>query len=254
MPRTAASRCAALALALAAALTACTHTPTEREQQGSESRYDLGVLAQQQGRLQEAYTEFERAVELNPDNADAHHALGILLHLAFDRPEEAIKHYEKAIEVRPTFSEAKTNLGNVYLSTGRYDDAIRLYKEALNDMLYPTPYIAQNNLGWALYKKGDKAQALQNIKAAVTTNPQFCLGFKNLGLIAEESGDAAEACRQYTRYREACPDAADALKREGVCQARSGQVEAAKSSFSSCEAKAQAQDLKDECRQLAEQL
>ena len=254
MPRCPSRRPLVLALTLAAALPACTHTPTERERQGSESRYDLGVLAQQAGRLQEAYTEYERAVELNPDNADAHHALAILLHLAFNRPDEAIEHYQKAIEVRPTFSEAKTNLGNVYLSTGRYDEAIRLYKEALNDMLYPTPYIAQNNLGWALYKKGDKAQALQNIKAAVTTNPQFCLGFKNLGLIAEEGGEAAEASRQYTRYREACPETADALKREGVCQARSGQVEAAKSSFSSCEAKAQAQDLKDECRQLAEQL
>ncbi|HET9449370.1 MAG TPA: social motility TPR repeat lipoprotein Tgl [Aggregicoccus sp.] len=254
MPRSSSSRFVVLALALAAALPACKHTPTEREKQGSESRYDLGVLAQQQGRLQEAYTEFERAVELDPDNADAHHALGILLHLAFNRPEEAIKHYQRALEVRPTFSEAKSNLGNVYLSTSRYDEAIRLYKEALNDMLYPTPYIAQNNLGWALYKKGDKAQALQNIKAAVTTNPQFCLGFKNLGLIAEEGGDHAEACRQYARYRQACPETADALKREGVCQARSGQAAAAKASFASCEAKAQAQDLKDECRQLAEQL
>lgn len=254
MPRSASLRPLATGLVLLAALCSCRHTPSEREQLGSESRYDLGVLAQQQGRLQEAFTEYERAVELNPDNADAHHALGILLHLAFNRPQEAIKHYEKAIDVRPTFSEAKSNLGNVYLSLNRYDDAIRLYKEALNDMLYPTPYIAQNNLGWALYKKGDKAQALQNIKAAVTTNPQFCLGFKNLGLIAEEGGDPAEACRQFGRYRQACPDTADALKRDGVCQARAGQVEAARTSFTTCEAKARAQDLKDECRQLAEQL
>ncbi len=57
--------------------------------------------------------------------------------------------------MRPTFSEARTNLANVYLDQGQYDEAIKLYEQVLNDMLYPTPFIAQGNLGWAYYKKGD---------------------------------------------------------------------------------------------------
>jgi type IV pilus assembly protein PilF len=241
-------------LALALVLTGCKHVPTEKEIQSSEIHYNLGVQAQQAGNIQEALSEFQRAIELDPDNADARNALGILLHLSFRRPAEAVEHYQRAIKVRPSFSEARTNLANVYLDQGRYDEAIKLYEQALNDMLYPTPFIAQGNLGWAYYKKGDTQKALENIKAAVTLNPNFCLGFKNLGIIHDQTGNTEEACRQYGRYREVCPDEADAHMREGVCLAKQGQLEAARERLTTCVDKASQPALKDECRRLREHL
>ncbi len=185
----------ACCLALVFVLSGCKHVPSEKEQQSADIHYNLGVQAQQNGNVQEALSEFQRAVELDPDNADAQNALGILLHLSFRRHSEAIEHYQKAIEVRPNFSEARTNLANVYLDQGQYDQAIKLYEQVLNDMMYPTPFIAQGNLGWAYYKKGDTEKALENIKASVTLNPNFCLGFKNLGLIYEQTGNTDEACK-----------------------------------------------------------
>lgn len=241
-------------LVLALALVGCKHVPTEKERNSSEIHYNLGIQAQNDGRIQEALSEFQRAVELDPDNADARNALGIILHLSFSRPAEAVEHYQKALEVRPNFSEARTNLGNVYLDQGRYDEAIKLYEQVLNDMLYPTPYIAQSNLGWAYFKKGDSEKALENIKAAVTLNPGFCRGYQNLGFIYEQKGNTEESCRQFTRYRETCPEAADAYMREGVCQAKLGQVDAARESLTTCENKASQPSLKDECRRLREHL
>jgi tetratricopeptide (TPR) repeat protein len=239
---------------LALALMGCKHVPTEQERQGAEIHYELGLQAQQVGNVQEAYKELQKALELDPDYPEAHNATGILLHLAFNRPEEAIQHYNKALALRPGFSEAKTNLANVYLSQARYDEAIKLYESALNDMLYLTPFIAQGNLGWALYKKGQTERALQSIKAAVTTNPNFCLGYKNLGVIYQETGNVSEACRSFGRYREACPDVADAYLREGACQVKMGKMEDARQSFTVCEAKAKTQALKDDCRRLLEAL
>ncbi len=243
-----------IALLLALALTGCKHVPTEQERRGAEIHYELGIQAQQVGNVQQAYKEFQKALELDPDYPEAHNAIGILLHLSFNRPEEAIQHYNKALEVRPGFSEVKTNLANVYLSQTRYDEAIKLYEAALNDMLYPTPFIAQGNLGWALYKKGETERALQSIKASVTTNPNFCLGYKNLGVIYEETGNISEACRSFGHYREACPDVADAYLREGACQVKMGKMEEARQSFTVCEAKAKSQSLKDDCRRLLEAL
>jgi tetratricopeptide (TPR) repeat protein len=241
-------------LALAFVLSGCKHVPTEKEQQSAEIHYNLGVQAQHHGNIQEALSEFQRAVEQDPDNADAQNALGILLHLSFRRYAEAVKHYERALAARPNFSEARTNLANVHLDQGQYEEAIKLYEQVLNDMLYPTPYIAQGNLGWAQYKKGDTQKGLENIKASVTLNPGFCLGFKNLGLIYEQTGDTEEACRQFARYREQCPAVADAYLREGVCLAKQGQVEAAKERLETCESKATQQALKEECHRLREHL
>lgn len=246
----------AWSLALVLALAGCAHVPTEKERRSSEIHYDLGVQAQQSGNVQDALREFQKALELDPDNPDAHNALGILLHLSFRRPGEALEHYEKALKVRPTFSEARTNMANVHLDQGRYDEAIKLYEQVLNDMLYSTPYIAQSNLGWALYKKGETERGVQSIKASVTTNPGFCMGYRNLGIIYDETGRTSEACRQFSRYRESCPEMAEAYMREGVCQAKLGQVDAAKQAFTACEAKAKASEqvLKDDCHRLLEHL
>jgi type IV pilus assembly protein PilF len=251
-----ANACTRQALLLLLVLVAgCRRVPTEKEMQGAQIHYDLGVSLQQQGDVQTAYKEFELALKLDPDFAEVHNALGVLLHLAFKRPDEAVAHYKRSLELRPGFSDARTNLANVYLDQGRYDDAIALYEAALNDMLYSTPYIAQGNLGWALYKKGDSKRAVEMIKGAITTNPKFCLGYRNLGIIHLEQGQTDEACRQLTRYRESCPDSADAYKREGLCQAKLGDNELAKKSFAACQAKAPASDpIKEDCGRLLEQL
>ncbi|RKH84585.1 tetratricopeptide repeat protein [Corallococcus sp. AB045] len=243
-------------LAFALASAGCAHVPTEKERQSSEIHYDLGIQAQQHGHVQDALQEYQKALEQNPGNPEAHNAVGVLLHLSFRRLDEASSHYEKALKLRPSFSDARTNLGNLRLDQGRYDEAIKLYEESLNDMQYRHGYSAQGNLGWALYKKGDTANALQNIKSAVTTNPDFCLGYKNLGIIYDETGKTEEACRQFGNYREKCPDVAEAYQREGVCQAKLGRVDEAKKALALCESKAQPNEsvLKDHCRSLLDHL
>jgi type IV pilus assembly protein PilF len=235
-------------------LAGCRHVPTEKELQGAQIHYDLGVQAQQANDVQGAFKEFQAALSLDPRMAEAHNAIGILLHLSFQKYDDAISHFRTALEIRPNFSEVKTNLGNVFLDQSRFDEAIALYEEALNDMLYSTPFIAQGNLGWAMYKKGNVAQALDHIKAAVTLNPRFCLGYKNLGLIYDAQGNQEEACRQYGKYREHCPEVADAYYREGVCLGKLGRPAEAREKLAACQAKAQNDQIKDDCRQLQEKL
>lgn len=233
-------------------LGACKHVPTAKEAEAARIHYDLAVQVQQND-PQSALREYDMALEADPSMAEAWHGRGILLHVVFGRPDEAVAHYKKALELKPDFSEAKANLGNVYLDQKRFDDAIAMYEAALNDMLYATPFIAQGNLGWAKYMKGDTQSAISFIKAAVTTNPKFCLGYKNLGIIYDETGDSAEACKQFTRYREKCAEVADAYTREGTCLAKIGQKELAKKAFAGCIEKASDAE-KDECKRLQELL
>lgn len=235
-------------------LMGCKHVATVREQAAATNRYDLGVLAQQQGDVTGALREYENALTLDDAFPEAHNAIALLFHLSYHRDEEAIRHYQRALEIRPTFTEAKVNLANVYLSEDRYDPAIKLYTDALNDMLYATPFIAQGNLGWAYFKKGDVRRALENIKSAVTVNPKFCLGYRNLGLILEDQGSKDAACEQFAHYQDACPDVADAQFRAGVCLARRGDLNGAKLGFTTCMEKAKDPETKDACRTQLDQV
>ena len=225
---------AVLALAATGVLASCVHIPTEKERQGAEAHYDLGINAQASGDVRGALREFEEALKLDPDFADAHNAIAVLLHISFDKKDDAEKHYKQALEIRPTFSEAKVNLGNLYLDEGRLDEAIALYQQALNDMLYATPYIAEANLGWAYFKKGNSAQALEHLRASVTHNPGFCLGYKDLGLVQDARGDLAAACTEFGRFVQACPKVPEAHQLLGSCLVRQGKATEARASFDSC--------------------
>jgi len=248
---------AVLALAAAGVLGSCVHIPTEKERQGAEAHYDLGINAQTAGDVRSALKEFEESLKLDDDFAEAPNAIAVLLHLSFDKKDEAEKHYKRALEIRPAFSEAKVNLGNLYLDQGRLDEAIGLYQQALNDMLYATPYIAEANLGWAYFKKGNSTQAIEHLRASVTTNPQFCLGYKDLGLVQDSRGDLAAACTEFGRFVAACPKVAEAHQLLGSCQVRQGRAAEARASFDTCveNATGQAQArVRDECVRLRDRL
>lgn len=237
---------------LALMVSGCVHSVSDKEREEAGIHYDLGVQSQEQD-PQQALKEFDRALELNPEMAEAWHARGVLLHVVFGRADEALEAYRKALELRPKFSEAQTNLGNLYLDQKRYDEAIAAYQSALNDMMYRTPFIAQGNLGWALYKKGDAVKGIEQLKASVTQNPKFCLGFRNLGIIHDELGQTEESLKYFEKFRGACPEVGEAYQRQGVLQAKLGKIPEAKASFEQCMLKGP-DALREDCSRLKEQL
>jgi hypothetical protein len=96
-------------------------------------------------------------------------------------------------------------------------------------------------------------EGVNQIQAAVTTNPGFCLGFRQLGEIATSQGDLAGACRHYHRFQAACPQTADASWRVAVCEARLGNEDASREALEACvKAKDDAVRV-DECRTKLEQ-
>lgn len=242
-----------LVAALALPLAACPKRVSETNRNEATARYQLGVEAMHTGNLQAAVSEAQKAASLDPYYPEPQNLLGILYHLSFKRLDEAEAAYKKAIELRPDYSEAKVNLGNLYSDRGRFEEAIKLYDEALNDILYLTPFIAKGNKGWAQYKLGKVSDAIDSLREATTTNPKFCLGHKNLGIIFDEQNETQKACRAFGQYREMCPEMADAYFREGVCTAKLGNVDQAKTAFAGCTQRAQG-ELKDDCERLLEQL
>ena len=71
--------------------------------------------------------------------------------------DEAITHYQKALQIKPDYAEAHYNLGNALLQKGSVDEAIAHYQKALQ--INPGYAEAHNNLGNALSPKGQRGRS-----------------------------------------------------------------------------------------------
>jgi Tfp pilus assembly protein PilF len=129
------------------------------------------------GRAAQAVEKLRKAVELTPDNEDAHYNLGIALAAAGNAPE-AQKAYEKALEIFPDYAEAHNNLGNLLMKQNNFGDATAHFKKALE--ISPDNPMAENNLGTALARHGDVAEALPHFSAAVRQKPDYLQARLNL--------------------------------------------------------------------------
>jgi adenylate cyclase len=85
-----------------------------------QAKYELAVAAA------------ERAIALDPNNADGYHGLAAVLNVFGERTTEAIELEEKAIRLNPRYPmEYAFQLGWAYRLVGRYEEAITALKQAL---------------------------------------------------------------------------------------------------------------------------
>jgi tetratricopeptide (TPR) repeat protein len=109
------------------------------EQVSGDAReaFDRGMSAYRNDRDEEAVEAFKRAIEIDPDFAEAHYRLG-LAYNATKKPDEAekafrdaVKAYEKLTKRDDKNSDAFYLLGLCYEKLGEYNDAVKALKEAV---------------------------------------------------------------------------------------------------------------------------
>lgn len=143
---------------------------------------------------------FNRAVELNPDLAEAYFKLGIAYSLVEARDaalvedqiettptpekgkekqtrsrsekafENAVKAYKKLLEANPEDDAAYFNLGRAYNKLNEDEDAAKALKEAVK--LKPDDTEYQTELGAILVKLAQYAEAVSPLKKAVDLDPE----------------------------------------------------------------------------------
>ena len=107
----------------------------------------LGIAFHDQGRLDEAITELQKAVAISPEDAEPHYNLGNAF-LQQGRLDDATVHYQKALTINPEDADAHNNLGNAFLQLGRLNEAVAQFRMVL--AINPDCLEAQNNLAWIL--------------------------------------------------------------------------------------------------------
>jgi len=146
------------------------------------------------GRLNEAQAEFEEVRRRFPENAATAHFLGLVLHQKGDA-ERAFRLLEEAVELNANVPVFHGNLGEVYRTAGRYDDAVASCRKAIE--LYPVYPEALNTLGASLNELGQLEEAEEVLRRAIEFKPDLAVAHANFGNVLRATGRLERAVKSY---------------------------------------------------------
>ena len=139
------------------------------------------------GRYEEAIVDYDEAVRLRPDYAEAHNNRGNVHH-ALGRYEEAIADYDEAIRLQPDDATAYNNRGKAHANLGWYEEAITDYDEAIR--LQPDYATAYYNRGNAHADLGRHEKAITDLETAAELAQ--AAGDDDLAATIEESARSSQ--------------------------------------------------------------
>lgn len=197
--------------------------------------FTYGVAFAQHGYPDAAEAAFKRAIEDEPQSADAYYDLGTL-YMQQQKWDSARQSLEKAAELKPEDLMALNNLGVIAAHEGRAGDASAYFSRALQ--VDPGNVLALWNLADLKRAQGRLDEAEQLLEDALKRQPDNPeLNYK-LGMVyasAGENGGAEKYLQNAVRLR---PDYAEALDNLGVLYALTHQPSQAIAAFNECIARA----------------
>lgn len=180
-----------------------------------------------------ALQEILLSLKLDEANAETHVLAGLIF-MGRERYVDAIFHYQRALELDPKAHTARNNLGATYLATERWDDAIQVFDTLVLDITNPNQGHANNNLGWAWYKKGNLDRAEQHFSAARSMAPKLCPAHNNLGMVQLDRHQYHQAIRTLSTAIKQCPHYGEAHYHLGRALARTEALDRAREHFQLC--------------------
>jgi tetratricopeptide (TPR) repeat protein len=150
-----------------------------------------------------AIPKYRKALELNPNNAEAHQRLGFLLYHVKSMRKEGLAHSREALRLDPRDVRAHCDLGMALFNEGQFDQAITHLSEALRLMprqpdLEPVynPADVHSILGLALLATRQLKEATGHLSYALRLDPNNARAHDGLGLalnLARAAGEEALA-------------------------------------------------------------
>lgn len=171
-------------------------------------RFMLSFSDRRESAETRAAAEYEQAIEIQPDFAEAHNALALIL----DSRDEAIMELEKAIEIQPDYAEAYSNLARFHLSQGKVDEAIANCQKALE--ILPGLAKAHFVLGDAYQQRGLLDEAIKEYQTVIKIIPDDPL-FMALVEAYKKNGMNDEAKAEQKRLQDMWIEIQEKIKKGG---------------------------------------
>ena len=108
--------------------------------------------------------------------------------------------YRRALELEPEMADAQINLGRLLHEQGEGAEAARLYHLAIANA--PDDPVAHYNLAIVLEDQRHFAAAVAHYQKALVSDPEFADAHFNLGRLLDRLGRHSEAIRHLCRYKQ----------------------------------------------------
>jgi len=140
-----------------------------------------------------------KAVALDETLAEPHLSLGsVLMFYDYDWPN-AEREYQRALDIRPSYAEAHDYYAMFLVANRRFPAAVEEILRARQ--LDPVSGLIAADAAWVFYLKRDYDQFMEQAKAAVELAPNYWLGHLQLGLAYEKKGNFAQALQELEEAR-----------------------------------------------------
>jgi tetratricopeptide (TPR) repeat protein len=173
-----------LALAQGATLMDATKSPAPSPPQtptagvlSPETRGDIFMARKMYREAIEAFSEG------SPKDAVLRNKTGIAYH-QLQQFDKAKKNYDAAVKLRPQYAEAHNNIGTIYYAAKSYRRAVNAYKKALQ--LSPGSASIHMNLGTAYFARGLEKDAMEEYQKAMALDPDVFERHGTYGVLLEE--------------------------------------------------------------------
>ena len=154
------------------------------------------------GDTDNAISEYTQALELNPNNAEAHLKLGFLLYNAKRMYKEGMAHYYAALKANPNDPRVHHDLGMALLHQRQFDQAIEHLSEALRimpnglDKQY-NPVSMHFSLALALSYAGRSEEAITHFSEVLRLDPNNAPAHYRLALELAQQRDLEGSLKHY---------------------------------------------------------
>jgi len=168
----------------------------------ADDHMQAGYAEIRQGDMAGAILEFEKAVEVDPDNPEARNALGATLSALGDF-ERAVEQFRAAIAADNQFVEGHYNLARALSELGRFDEALAEFKATAQiDPGYALAYMGAGDV----FAAGSAVDlAIESYQRAINADPNLMAAYMRLASIYVSTGEYNRGIDLLLEARELAP-------------------------------------------------
>ena len=201
------------ALCLGLCLAACSHNTGFKKaspEVTAATNMQLAIEYMKIGKLAQSRDFIEKALSENPGSPDVQMTAGLIYERLSDM-NKADRYYSAGYRL----GKADPNIQNTYAGylcrTGKAVAGEKLFDQVARNPLYQTPEVALVNAGVCVRGTGDVVDAERYFNRALAIRPNLPEAMLQLGNIAFDRGDAAQARDMVQRYLAVNPATSEVL-------------------------------------------